>query len=216
MIDGMHIILACRPNRQGEGYFNRKSRYSIQCMIINDNNCRILHILAGFTSASHDTRVFMNSNMWLQHSTYFSGREYLLADTSYPLTRITMAPYKKPAANDPVNRRFNSCLSSIRVRAEHTIGQLKGRFQSLRGLPTIISSVQDHQFLVCWIRACAILYNLLLEDGCTYGNFEQDPDRVNDPNEEDPDMPATNDPCDRANREVVKMEVLHFHGDINT
>jgi hypothetical protein len=55
MIDGMHMILACRPNQQGEGYFNRKSRYSIQCMIINDNNCCILHILACFTRASHDT-----------------------------------------------------------------------------------------------------------------------------------------------------------------
>ena len=86
----------------------------------------------------------------------------------------------------------------------------------MRGLPTIISSIQDHQFLVCWIRACAILHNLVLEDGYTYGNFEQDPDRISDPNEDDPDTLATNDPCDRANREVVKMEVLRFYGDIST
>jgi hypothetical protein len=103
MIDETHIILACRPNRQGEGYFNRKSCYSIQYMIINDHNYCILHLLAGFIGAFHDTRVFMNSKIWLNHSTYFSRREYLLADTSYPLTRITMAPYKKPALNDPAN-----------------------------------------------------------------------------------------------------------------
>jgi hypothetical protein len=127
-----------------------------------------------------------------------------------------MAPYKKPVANDPANKRFNSRLSSIRVRAENTIVQQKGRFQSLRGLFTIISSIKDHQFLVCWIRACAILHNLILEDGYNYENFEQDPDRINDPNEDDPDTPTTNDPRDRANREVVKMEVLCFHGDINT
>jgi hypothetical protein len=29
MIDGTHVILASRPNRQGEGYFNRISGYSI-------------------------------------------------------------------------------------------------------------------------------------------------------------------------------------------
>jgi hypothetical protein len=68
----------------------------------------------------------MNSKIWLNHSTYFSRREYLLVDTSYPLTRITMVPYRKPAANDPVNKRFNSRLPSIRVQAEYTIGQLKG------------------------------------------------------------------------------------------
>jgi hypothetical protein len=94
MIDGTHIILASRPNRQGEGYFNRKNRYSIQCMIVNDDNCRILHILASFTGASHDTRVFLNSNIWLKHFSYFFGREYLLANTGYPLTKITRYHFK--------------------------------------------------------------------------------------------------------------------------
>jgi hypothetical protein len=94
---GFQDAIASRPNWQDEGYFNRKRCYSIQCMIINDNNYRILHILSG---ASHDTQVFINSNIWLKHSTYFSRREYLLANTNYPLTRITMAPYKKLATND--------------------------------------------------------------------------------------------------------------------
>ena len=38
---------------------------------------------------------------------------------------------------------------------------------------------------------------------------------VNDPSINDPNTPATNDPRDRANREVVKLEVLCFHGNIN-
>jgi hypothetical protein len=69
--------------------------------------------------------------------------------------------------------------------------------------------------VVCWVCACAILNNLLLKDGHIYEIFKQDPNMVNDPNEDDLDTPATNDPCDRANREVIKMEVLQFHGDIN-
>ena len=55
MIDGTHIILAYKPTRQGEGYFNRKSRYYLQCIIVSDHNCRILHMSVGFTGASHDT-----------------------------------------------------------------------------------------------------------------------------------------------------------------
>jgi hypothetical protein len=70
--------------------------------------------------------------------------------------------------------------------------------------------------VVCWIRACAILHNLLLEDGYTYENFDHDPDMVTDLNEDDPETHVSNDPRDRANREIIKMEVLRFHGDINT
>jgi hypothetical protein len=55
MIDETHIILASRPNRQDEGYFNRKSRYSIQCMIVNDDKFCILHIFVGFIGAFPDT-----------------------------------------------------------------------------------------------------------------------------------------------------------------
>lgn len=95
-------------------------------MIVNDDKCCIFYIVAGFTSASHDTRVFMNSDIWLKYFNYFSGRKYLLVDTSYPFKQITMAPYKKPAVNDHANKQFNSQLSSICMRAEHTIGQVKG------------------------------------------------------------------------------------------
>jgi hypothetical protein len=70
--------------------------------------------------------------------------------------------------------------------------------------------------MLCWICAYVILHNLLLENGYTYANFKQDLDRVKDPNEEDPNIPTTNDPRYRSNREVVKMEVFCFHGDINT
>lgn len=53
----------------------------------------------------------MNFNIWLKHSTYFFGHEYLLANTSYFLTRITMAPHKKPIANNLANKRFYLCTS---------------------------------------------------------------------------------------------------------
>ena len=172
MIDGIHIILASRPNRQDEGYFNRKRRYSIQCMIVNDDKCCILYILAGFIGASHNTRVFMNYDIWLKYFDYFSECEYLIADIGYPLTHITMAPYKKPVANNLANKQFNRWLSFIHVRVEHTIGQLKGRFQSLQGLTTIMSLPQDPQFLVCWICACTILHYLFLENGYTYEIFQ--------------------------------------------
>jgi hypothetical protein len=63
----------------------------------------------------------------------------ILTDIGYPLTAITLPPYKVPASKKKENQRYNKYLSSIRVRSEHSIGQLKERFESLHGIPTVIS-----------------------------------------------------------------------------
>jgi hypothetical protein len=96
-------------------------------MIIDDENCRVSNIFAGFVGVFHDMEAFMNFNIWLKHSNYFSGREYLLVDTdtSYPFARITTTSYIKPKIDDPISKQFNSKLSSICVKAEYAIGQQK-------------------------------------------------------------------------------------------
>ena len=60
------------------------------------------------------------------------------------------------------------------------IGQLKGRFQSLRGNPTVISGKETQKLVVFWIRTCSVLHNLLLEDGydSNWENGVEDPDRI--------------------------------------
>ena len=35
-MDGTHAILASKPSYQGEQFFNRKNRYSMSCLIVND------------------------------------------------------------------------------------------------------------------------------------------------------------------------------------
>ena len=87
--DGTHVILAAKPGYQGEQYFNRKNRYSISCMIVNDRNYRITHLHAGFPGSACDSRVFTNSKIWLHHADFFNSPEYILTNTGYPLTAIT-------------------------------------------------------------------------------------------------------------------------------
>jgi len=50
----------------------------------------------------------------------------------------------------------------IRIRSEHAVGALKGRFQSLRGLRQYINTREDHEAAVEWVRTCLILHNLIL------------------------------------------------------
>ena len=122
IMDGTYIILATKLSYQGEQYFNRKSCYSISCMIVNDHNCKITHFQAGFLGSVYDTCVFINSQIWLKHVDFFQREEYLLTDIGYLLTKITMPPYKLPASTRRKNQRFNRHLSFIRVKSEHTIG----------------------------------------------------------------------------------------------
>jgi hypothetical protein len=50
----------------------------------------------------------------------------------------------------------------IRIRIEHTIGVLKGRFQSLLGLRIQVLNHRRHLWAIMWIRCCIILHNLII------------------------------------------------------
>jgi hypothetical protein len=45
-------------------------------------------------------------------------------------------------------------VSHIRIRSEHAIGFLKGRFQSLKELRVKIINQKSHKFATYWIAAC--------------------------------------------------------------
>lgn len=67
----------------------------------------------------------------------------------------------------PENRRFNYHLSRIRVRSEHVVGFLKGRFASLLELRIQIRDAESHIAALSWIRVCIILHILIfwIENG---------------------------------------------------
>ena len=65
-----------------------------------------------------------------------------------------IAPYKAPKRNDPDNEVFNNHVSILRIRSEHAIGFLKGRFQSLKNLWLHIKDQISHIIGTYWVAAC--------------------------------------------------------------
>lgn len=72
----------------------------------------------------------------------------------------------------------------VRVRSEHAIGFLKGRFQSLKGLRINIDDETSHTFAAYWIRACIIVHAFAMQceaeeratdEGNSDSDFELDP-----------------------------------------
>jgi hypothetical protein len=51
----------------------------------------------------------------------------------------------------------------IRIRSEHTIGFLKGRFQSLKGLRISIKDEKTHKFATYWVAACIGVHSFAMQ-----------------------------------------------------
>ena len=63
-----------------------------------------------------------------------------------------------------------TCLSifeQVRVKSEHAMGYLKGRFSSLQGLRQQIGNATDHMRALAWVKTCIIIHTLVsfVEEG---------------------------------------------------
>jgi hypothetical protein len=70
----------------------------------------------------------------------------------------------------------------VRIRSEHAIGFLKGRFQSLKHLRLSITNEGSHVLATYWIAACIGLHSFAMQQ-----EDEENPDR-------DTTNPGTRDP----------------------
>jgi DDE superfamily endonuclease len=84
-------------------------------------------------------------------------------DSAYPCTSRSIPVHKEPASLIPRNAVFDRYVSRLRVRSEHAMGALKGRFQCLRGLRLQINSKSDHVAACRWVTITIILHNIIVD-----------------------------------------------------
>ncbi|ODM92119.1 putative nuclease HARBI1 [Orchesella cincta] len=149
-IDGSHIPLDEAPIDDPESYFTRKQRYAIQIQAICDNEKRLRNIVVGFPGSVHDARVF--------------SREWIAADSAYANSKYIVTPFKSNASLGTARQRkqFNRYFSGYRVNIECCFGKLKEVFQSLKGLRVRVDSSNGHKLACEWVRACCVLYNIIV------------------------------------------------------
>lgn len=128
------------------------------------HNLLFVDYVVGHTGSIHDSTAFRNTRLYTEHKTIFQKDEWVWADSAYPATTWCVVPFKRPTRGQLSRNQktFNYNLSRIRIRSEHAIGLLKGRFQSLRELRIQISSLNRHRWAIVWIRCCIILHNLII------------------------------------------------------
>lgn len=130
-IDGTTFPLSQKPAVDGECYFDRKSRYSINAQVVCDDNRRIIAFYSGWPGSCAESIVYNKMQLAQDGNKphFFSRGEYLIADSAYPADRAcnTIVPaYRKNMKGNDIEA-FNTCLAHVRVVNEHTIGVLKGR-----------------------------------------------------------------------------------------
>ena len=162
IVDGTHVNFFQRPAVDGEVFFNRKQRYSMNVQLVCDDKRRIIYHQVGWPGSVYDATIFSNSHLFRNPADYFSLQEYLLGDAGFAANYFMLTPYRQPAASIPHNHLYNVLLSSPRQAIEHVNGLLKGRFQSLKGIRIQIKKKEDFKQFVDWIVACLVLHNMFL------------------------------------------------------
>lgn len=69
----------------------------------------------------------------------------------------------RPEKETAENTQYNYHVSAVRIRSEHCMGFLKGRWASLRGLRVRINNERGLQFASLWITACIHLHAFAMD-----------------------------------------------------
>lgn len=124
------------------------------------------------TGSAHDAAAFEHTTASQYPDWFFDGEEFAWADSAYGVNARTIPVHKLPASLDPANILFDKYVAHLRVRSEHCMGALKGRFQCLRGLRLNINSNREHHEACRWISVAIILHNLVIEvEGAQSGAY---------------------------------------------
>ncbi|GBG73471.1 hypothetical protein CBR_g16812 [Chara braunii] len=96
-IDCTHIYVDKPANANGEDYYDRKRRFSVQAQVVVDMNLRVLDVFVGYPGSVHDMRMLHLSSLWerAESGQLFTGPHvmlsfgvqtngYLLGDNGYP------------------------------------------------------------------------------------------------------------------------------------
>jgi len=83
------------------------------------------------TGSAHDATTFEHTTAAKHSDWFFEDEEFAWADSAYTVNSRTIPVHKKPASDDPANALFDKTIAHLRVRSEHCMGALKGRFQCL-------------------------------------------------------------------------------------
>ncbi|KAF7300902.1 DDE Tnp4 domain-containing protein [Mycena kentingensis (nom. inval.)] len=161
MVDGTLVPLYARPAHFGNNWYDRKSNYSLNVQLITTPDLRIIDYDTtpeGIYGTAAQRRVDMG-RLCISAAVLADGSIQGVCK-SYLLCVALMS--NRPIKFQDFNELFNYWVSNVRVRSEHAVGYLKGRFSSLRGLRLRIDDHDQIAFATYWVIACMVVHNFAM------------------------------------------------------
>lgn len=131
-VDGTPFKLFQKPGWHGEGFFDRKSNYSLSNqvsdllyfilllidgskVVIFPHNLRIVDYVIGVPGSLHDSAAFQNTRIARNPDTFFGPNEWLWADSAYGCHPWCVVPFKRPTEGSLTRsqKTFNFYLSKV-------------------------------------------------------------------------------------------------------
>jgi DDE superfamily endonuclease len=98
MIDGTLFPLFFAPQTEdAPDYSGRKYGYSLNALIVCDDQHLIHYYLAGWPGSAHDEQVFQKTRLFCNPLRFFSQRQYMFGDSAFENVWFIVAAYRKPA-----------------------------------------------------------------------------------------------------------------------
>ena len=157
-IDCTHICIHSPGGPEAERYRNRHNKFSLNVQGVCDVNLKFLNIVSSWPGSTHDSRIFMMSNLYhlLERDHEEGTYKHLLGDSGYPCLKYLLTPILNPTTDK--ERRYNTAHIKIRNTVERSFGVLKRRFACLS--QTVRTELETTKDL---IMSCAILHNIAID-----------------------------------------------------
>ncbi|KIK17976.1 hypothetical protein PISMIDRAFT_30623 [Pisolithus microcarpus 441] len=127
MVDGTLVPLYACPAFFGNSWYDHKSNYSLNVLIVSTPDLCIVDYSVGLPGSWHDASAFAETCIFHEHDVLLEEGEWLFVDTAYPL-------HDWPEKDTEENTTYNYYVSKVCIQSEYAVGYLKGTWQSLRGL----------------------------------------------------------------------------------
>ncbi|XP_058821147.1 putative nuclease HARBI1 [Topomyia yanbarensis] len=163
-VDGTHIRII-PPSQDRNLFYNRKGFYSLNVLIVCDDQQRIRFVDSSFQGSNHDSHIWRVSSAraFFEHQ-HRNGdvNTKILGDAGYPSEPWLVAPFRA-AEEGSAESDFNQRHALGRGIIERSIGVLKNRFRCILGARQLHYVPKKAAQI---INVCCALHNICLEYDC--------------------------------------------------
>jgi hypothetical protein len=172
-VDGTPFKLFQKPGWHGEGFFDRKSNYSLSNqvsdlshrmasllisgskVVVFPHNLRIVDYVIGVPGSLHDSTAFQNTRIACFPHQFFQQNEWLWADSAYGCQPWCMVPFKRPTEGTLTRsqKTFNYYLSKVCIFVyDNFITKLVFRYEFIQNTSLHLSKVDFNHSVICGFK----------------------------------------------------------------